>query len=64
VYPIGDTRAQLSFDIGSSPAYAVNVMLPKEAVRRNPSRVITEGAKRVVHEHDRTQIRRLLKEGA
>jgi CopG family transcriptional regulator / antitoxin EndoAI len=39
-------------------------MLPKETVRRNPSRVINEGAKRVVHEPDRTQIRRLLKEGA
>ena len=39
-------------------------MLPKETVRRNPGRVSNEGAKRVVHERDRTQIRRLLKEGA
>jgi hypothetical protein len=39
-------------------------MLPKETVRRNPSRVIVETMKHVVHESDRTQIRRLLKEGA
>jgi hypothetical protein len=39
-------------------------MIPRETVRRNRSRVIDDGAKRVVHERDRTQIRRLLKEGA
>jgi hypothetical protein len=39
-------------------------MLPRETVRRNRSRVANEGAKRVVHERDRAQMRRLLKEGA
>jgi len=42
----------------------VNIMLPKETIRRNRSRVIVETVKHVVHERDRTQIRRLLKEGA
>jgi hypothetical protein len=39
-------------------------MIPREAIRRNRSRVIVETVKHVVHERDGTQIKRLLKEGA
>jgi hypothetical protein len=39
-------------------------MLPKETIHRNRSRIIVETVKHVVHERDRIQIRRLLKEGA
>jgi CopG family transcriptional regulator/antitoxin EndoAI len=39
-------------------------MIPREAIRRNRSRVIDEAVKHVVRERDRTQIKRLLKEGA
>ena len=41
-----------------------NVMLPKEPMRGTRSRAIDETVKHVGHERDRTQIRRLLKEGA
>lgn len=39
-------------------------MIQRGAIRRSRSRVINEGVKRVVHERDRTQLKRLLKEGA
>ena len=48
----------------TSRAYAVNVMISRETIRRNHNRIIDEGAKRVVHARERDHIRRLLKEGA
>jgi hypothetical protein len=39
-------------------------MIPRETNRQDRGRVIDEAVKRVVHDRDRAQIRRLLKEGA
>jgi len=39
-------------------------MIARETIRRTRSRLINETVRNVVRERDRTQIRRLLKEGA